>query len=82
MTVQTWGVVKAVKAQYVHPHYPKEANSLKKVGQVVVQMNLQLEGKVFNPPDIFPLISIVNKSCNIERCVNTILPIIQNLIVS
>ena len=43
---------------------------------------IQLEAKVFNPPDIFPLISIVNKSCNIERCVNTILPIIQNLIVS
>ena len=34
------------------------------------------------PPDVFPLISIVNKSCNIERCVNSMLPIIQNLIVS
>ena len=43
---------------------------------------VQLEAKVFNPPDIFPLISKVNKSCNIERCVKTILPIIQNLIVS
>ena len=31
---------------------------------------------------IFPLISIVNKSCNNERCVDTVLPIIQNLIVS
>ena len=38
--------------------------------------------KSIQPPDIFPLISIVNKSCNIERCVKTILPIIQNLIVS
>ena len=44
--------------------------------------HIQLEAEVFNPPDIFPLTSIVNKSCNIEPCVKTILPIIQNLIVS
>ena len=44
--------------------------------------NIQLEAKVFNPPDIFPLISIVNKSCNIERCVKSMLPIFQNKIVS
>ena len=43
----------------------------------------QLEA-VFNPPppDIFPLIPIINKSCNIGRCVNNMLRIIQNMIVS
>ena len=47
-----------------------------------ILVQIQLCSKLFNPPDIFPLISIVNKSSNIECCVNTILPIIQNLIVS
>ena len=43
---------------------------------------IQLEAEVFNPPDIFPLIPIVNKLCNIERCVNNMLQIIQNMMVS
>ena len=43
---------------------------------------LQLCSKLFNPPDIFPLTSIVNKSCNIERCVKSMRPIFQNKIVS
>ena len=43
---------------------------------------LQLEAEVFNPPDIFPLIPIVNKSCNIERCVKNMLQIFQNMMVS
>ena len=47
-----------------------------------VIINIQLKAEVFNPPDIFPLISIVNKSCNIERCVKSMLPIFQNKIVS
>ena len=46
------------------------------------ELKVQLEAKVFNPPDIFPLISIVNKSCNIERCVNSMLQIIKNMMVS
>ena len=35
-------------------------------------------------PDVFPLISIVNKSCNIEQCVNNMLQvqIIHNMMVS
>ena len=36
--------------------------------------NMQLEAEVFNPSDIFPLISIVNKPCNIECCVKSIQP--------
>ena len=43
---------------------------------------VQLEAEVFNSPDIFPLIPTVNKPCNIERCVNSMLPIFQNKIVS
>ena len=46
------------------------------------RQRIQLEAEVFNPPDIFPLISIVNKSCNIEHCVKSMLPIFQNKIVS
>ena len=42
--------------------------------------HLQLDAEVFNPPDVFPLIPIVNKSCNIECCVNKMLQIIQNVI--
>ena len=33
-------------------------------------------------PDVFPLTSIVNKSCNIDCCVNNMLQIIQNMMVS
>ena len=43
---------------------------------------LQWEAEVFNPPCIFPLTSIVNKSCNIECCVNNMFQINQNMIVS
>ena len=43
---------------------------------------LQLEAEVLNPPDVFPLIPIVNKSCNIECYVNNMLKIIQNMMVS
>ena len=50
------------------------SKSLNKVG-------IQLEAEVFSPPDIFPLISIVNKLYNIERCVKSMLPIFQNKIV-
>ena len=34
------------------------------------------------PPDVFPLTSVVNKSCNIECRVNNMLQIIQNMMVS
>ena len=44
--------------------------------------DIQLEAEVFNPPDVLPLIPIVNKTCNIERCVNNMLQIIQNMMVS
>ena len=44
--------------------------------------HLQLRSKLFNPPYGFPMISIVNKSCNIESCVNNMLHIIQNMMVS
>ena len=44
--------------------------------------SVQFEAEVFNPPDVFPLIPIVNKSWNIERCVNNMLQIIQNMMVS
>ena len=43
---------------------------------------IQLEAEVINPPDVFPLIPIVNKSCNIECCVNSMLQIIQIMMVS
>ena len=36
----------------------------------------------YSTPDILPLIPIVSKSCNIERCVDNILQIIQNMKVS
>ena len=38
--------------------------------------------KIIQPPDVFPMTSIVNKSCNIECCVNSMFPINQNMIVS
>ena len=44
--------------------------------------NIQLEAEVINPPDVFPLIPIVNKSCNFECCVNNMLQITQNMMVS
>ena len=34
------------------------------------------------PPDVFQLIPIVNKLCNIECCVNKMLQIIQNMMFS
>ena len=34
---------------------------------------IQLEAEIFNPPDVLPLIPIVNKSCNIEGCVDNML---------
>ena len=34
------------------------------------------------PPDVFPLTPIINKLCNIECCVNKMLQIIQNMMVS
>ena len=43
---------------------------------------IQLEAEVFNPPDGFPLITIVNKSWNSEHCVTNMLQIIQNMMVS
>ena len=46
------------------------------------ELHVQLEAEVFNPPDVFPVIPIVNKLCNIERCVNNMLQIIQNMMVS
>ena len=42
---------------------------------------IQLYSKLFNPL-AFPITSIVNKSCNIDCCVNSMLPINQNMIVS
>ena len=45
-------------------------------------MELQLEAKVFNPPEVFPLIPIVNKSRNIEHYVNNMRQIAQNMMVS
>ena len=60
---------------------PAQLNKFSKIhGKLYNQ--IQLEAKVFNPPDIFPLISIVNRSCNIERCVKSMRPIFQNKIVS
>ena len=38
--------------------------------------------RCIQPPDIFPLTSMVNKSCNIECCVNNMLQIIQNMMFS
>ena len=35
--------------------------------------------RCIQPPDVFPLIPIVNKSSNIKRCVNNMLQIIQNM---
>ena len=48
----------------------------------LAQLQIQLKVEVFNPPDIFPLILIVNKSCKIERCVKSMRPIFKNKIVS
>ena len=48
----------------------------------MMHSDLQLEAEVFNPPDVFPLIPIVNNSWNIELCVNNMLQIIQNMMVS
>ena len=44
--------------------------------------SVQLEAEVFNPLDVFASIPIANKSCNIECCVNNMLQIIQNMVVS
>ena len=49
---------------------------------LIEEDDIQLEAEVFNPPDVFPLIPTVNKSCNIESCVNNMLQIIQNMMVS
>ena len=38
--------------------------------------------KIIQPPLLFPMTSTVNESCNIECCVNSMLPINQNMIVS
>ena len=35
--------------------------------------------KIIQPPDVFPLTSIANKSCKIECCVKSMLPINQNM---
>ena len=38
--------------------------------------------RCIQPPEFFPLTSIVNKLCNIEGCVNNTLQIIQNMMFS
>ena len=38
--------------------------------------------KSIQPSDVFPLTPAVNKSCNIECCVNNMLQIIQNMMFS
>ena len=38
--------------------------------------------RCIQPPDVFPLTSIVNKSRKIEYCDNKMLQVIQNVIVS
>ena len=43
---------------------------------------LQLCSKLFNPLCGFPVISMVNKSCNIECCVNIMFRINKKMIVS
>ena len=50
-------------------------------GQALIA-RLQLEATVFNLPDVLPLTPVVNKSCNIERFVNNMVQIIQNMMVS
>ena len=45
-------------------------------------IHVQLCSKLFNPPCVFPMISIVNKSCNIECCVNKMFRINKKMIVS
>ena len=45
-------------------------------------LSLLLFSKLFNPPCGFPVISIVNKSCNIECCVNNMFRINKKIIVS
>ena len=44
--------------------------------------HILLCSKLFNRPYVFPLTSIVSKSCNIECCVNNMFQINQNIIVS
>ena len=38
--------------------------------------------RCIQPPDVFSLTPVVNKSCNIQCCVNKMLQIIQNMMVS
>ena len=51
-------------------------------GRQLYLYTIQLEAEEFNPPDVFTLPPIVNKSCNIECCVDNMLQIIQNMMVS
>ena len=58
----------------IHSYWDKHQN--------LMRLYIQLEAEVFNPHDVFPLIPIVNKSCNMERCVNNMLQIFRNMMVS
>ena len=48
----------------------------------MVIVNYTVVFKLFNPSCIFPVISIVNKLCNIECCVNNMFRINKKMIVS
>ena len=37
---------------------------------------------MYSTPDVFPLTPVVNRSCNIECCVNRMLQILQNMMVT
>ena len=50
--------------------------------RIYIPLLLQLCSKLFNPPCDFPMIFIVNKSCNIECCVNNMFRINKKMIVS
>ena len=61
--------------------------------QIYIQMHIRMHTHRYisyytvgirctQPPDIFPLTPVVNKSCNNECCVNKMLRNIQNMMVS
>ena len=69
--------------QALFGHDPLTLQMMTKVYNIQPDVSMCTVGfRCIQPPDVFPLTSILNKSCNIECGVNNMLRIIQNRMVS
>ena len=69
-------------AKYTAPYNCFGGSKVRSLDMPTKDVLYTVGNRRIQPPDIFPMTSIVNESCNIECCVNSMLQIIQNMMVS